>query len=334
MTKTLTLRTPDDFHLHLRQGDLMKHLVTETAKVFGRVLVMPNTLPPVTTAETLKQYHRELTAVGTDLQFLMTFKIMPDMTPEQIKALKNAGSIAGKLYPQGVTTHSEDGVTDIEALFPVFAAMAEQNLVLCLHGEVPGVEDLRRESAFLPILRKIHQNFPKLRIVLEHVSSKDAVEAVQELGENVGATITVHHLLLTTDDVRNGYFHPHHFCAPICKSEADRKALVQAAVSGNPKFFFGSDSAPHPKRDKEGEHPKPGIFTTPVALPLLAEIFEEQGKLDRLEAFTSQFGAEFYGLPLNQSSITLRKESWKVPEEYFGVVPLKAGENMTWKVIG
>lgn len=328
----ISIRTPDDLHLHLRQGDLMKYLVAETAKVFGRVLVMPNTLPPVTTAETLQQYHRALTAVGTDLQFLMTFKIMREMTPEQIKTLKSAGAVAGKLYPQGVTTHSEDGVTDIEGLFPIFAAMQEESLVLCLHGEVPGVEDLQREQAFLPMLKKIHENFPKLRIVLEHVSSKDAVECVQELGENVGATITVHHLLLTTADVRNGYFHPHCFCAPICKSENDRKALVQVAISGNPKFFFGSDSAPHPKQDKEGEHPKPGIYTTPVALPLLAEIFAAQGKLEGLEAFTSQFGAEFYQLPLNKGTRTLQKESWKVPHEYFGVVPLKAGESMSWKV--
>lgn len=328
-----TIRIPDDFHLHLRQGDLMRQLVVETAKVFGRVLVMPNTLPPITTAQSLQQYHRELTGVGTTLQFLMTFKIMPDMTPESIIQLKSAGAVAGKLYPQGVTTHSEDGVSDIEALFPIFAAMEEQGLVLCLHGELPGVEDLQRESAFLPTLKKIHQNFPRLRIVLEHVSSKDAVECVQELGETVAATITIHHLLLTTADVRNGYFHAHHFCAPICKSETDRKALIHAAVSGNPKFFFGSDSAPHPKADKEGERPKPGIYSTPVALPLLAQIFEDQGKLDRLEAFTSQFGAEFYGLPLNQGSMTLRKERWKVPEEYFGVVPLKAGEEMTWQPI-
>jgi len=310
----------------------MPLLVRETAKVFQRVLVMPNTLPPITTHEDLTRYHKELKAVGTDLEFLMTFKIMPDMSPSDIIALKKFGAIAGKLYPQGVTTNSEDGITNIEALFSLFSPMQELDLVLCLHGESPEVPDLQRERVFLPMLKKIHQNFPKLRIVLEHVSSKEGVECIKELGEMVAATITVHHLLLTTADVRNGYFHAHNFCAPICKSEHDREALIEAAVSGNPKFFFGSDSAPHLKKDKEGEHAKPGIFTTPVALPLLAQIFEEQGKLERLEAFTSQFGAEFYRLPLNKGSITLRKESWKVPEEYFGVVPLKAGEVIAWRV--
>lgn len=333
MMQEITIRKPDDFHNHLRQGELRTHLVRETAKVFQRTLVMPNTLPPVTNAQELKKYHEELKAVGTDLEFLMTFKLMTDLDPNEIVRLKEAGAIAGKLYPQGVTTHSEDGVSDIEDLFPIFSAMQEQDLVLCIHGEVPNVEDLQRESAFLPTLKKMYENFPKLRIVLEHVSTASAVQVVQELGSTVAATITVHHLLLTTQDVRNGHFNPHHFCAPICKSQADREAIVQAALSGNPKFFFGSDSAPHPHQDKEGEHAKPGIYTTPVALPLLAELFEQEEKLDRLEAFTSQFGAEFYQLPLNKTSLSLRKERWKVSEEYFGIVPLKAGMDVEWKVI-
>jgi len=328
----LSIRKPDDFHLHLRQGELMTNLAKETAKTFQRVLVMPNILPPVTNADELQKYRNELKAGGTDLEFLMTFKLMPNSTPDDVVQLKAAGAIAGKLYPQGVTTHSQDGITDIEALFPVFSTMQEQNLVLCLHGEVPEVEDLKRESAFLPTLKKIHQNFPALRIVLEHVSTKEAVKMIQELGETVAATITVHHLLLTTKDVRNGHFNAHHFCAPICKSEADREAIVQAALSENPKFFFGSDSAPHPEQDKEGDHPKPGIFTTPVALPLLAELFEQHKKLQSLETFTSQYGAEFYQLPLNTTSITLHKQSWTVPQEYFGVVPLKSGRILAWKV--
>jgi len=333
MMQEITIRKPDNFHNHLRQGELMPHLVRETAKVFQRTLVMPNTLPPVTNAQELKKYHEELKAVGTNLEFLMTFKLMPNSDPNEIIRLKGAGAIAGKLYPQGVTTHSEDGVSDVEALFPIFSAMQEQNLALCIHGEVPNVADLQRESAFIPTLKKIHHNFPQLRIVLEHVSSKDAVQAVQELGSTVAATITVHHLLLTIQDVRNGHFNPHHFCAPICKSEADRETIVQAALSGNPKFFFGSDSAPHPHQDKEGEHPKPGIYTTPVALPLLAELFEQEEKLDHLEAFTSQFGAEFYQLPLNKTPLILRKEHWKVPQEYFNIIPLKAGVDVEWRVI-
>ena len=323
---------PDDFHTHLRQGKLMPHLVREAAKVFQRVLVMPNTLPPITSTDVVKKYHDELKDVGTDLEFLMTFRIMPDMVPNTIMELRKAGAIAGKLYPQGVTTNSEDGVLNIDGLFPVFSTMQEQNLVLCLHGEAPEVPDMERESAFFPTLKKIHKNFPKLRIVLEHVSTKEAVECVRELGEKIAATITVHHLYLTTADVRNDHFNPFHFCAPICKSKKDREALRAAAMSGNPKFFFGSDSAPHLKKDKEGEHPKPGIYTTPVALPMLAELFELNGKLERLENFTSRFGAGFYQLPLNKSSLTMQKKSWIVPDEYFGVVPLKEGESLQWRV--
>ncbi|MDF2378903.1 MAG: dihydroorotase [Candidatus Gracilibacteria bacterium] len=329
----LTIIRPDDFHTHLRQGDLMKDLVRETSKSFGRVLVMPNTIPPVVTPDDVRAYKKELQDVGTDLDFLMTFKIMPNLDPSSMTALKEAGAVAGKFYPVGVTTHSEDGVANIESSYEVFEAMQEQDLILCLHGEVPGVEDLEREHAFLPQLKKIHENFPRLRIILEHTSTKAAVEMVQSLGDKVAATITVHHLLLTTSDVRNGEFHPHNFCAPICKSESDRKALVETVLSGNPKFFLGTDSAPHLKENKEGDHPKPGVYTTPVALPLLAQLFEENGKLDHLENFTSVFGANFYELEKNSDTMSLKKEEWSVPSDYFGVVPLKALEKLTWSVI-
>lgn len=328
----LTITKPDDFHLHLRQGDLMQHLVQETAKVFQRALVMPNILPPVTLAEDLIHYRNSLQEVGTDLEFLMTFKIIPETGAHLVQQLKQAGAVAGKLYPIGVTTNAEDGIIDIRDSYEVFEAMQELGLVLCLHGEVPGVEDVLREEAFLPELKRLHENFPKLRIVLEHVSTKAAIDLVQSLGSTVAATITVHHLLLTTEDVRNGHFNPHHFCAPICKSEADRKALIQAALSGDPKFFFGSDSAPHPAQAKQGDHPKPGIFTTPVAIPLLAELFSAHDQLNRLEAFTSEHGANFYQMEKNSSTISLTKTEWTVPEEYFGIVPLKAGKQLSWMV--
>lgn len=328
----LSIIRPDDFHTHLRQGELMVDLVKETAKSFGRVLAMPNLIPPVITPEDVQKYHKKLKAVGTDLDFVMTFKIMPGLDPSSVSALKEAGAMAGKFYPVGVTTHSEDGVANIESSYEVFQAMQENDMVLCLHGEVPGVEDLQREEAFLPHLKKIYENFPKLRIVLEHTSTKAAVEMVESLGDRVSATLTVHHLLLTTSDVRNGEFHPHHFCAPICKSDLDRKALVQAALSDNPKFFLGTDSAPHPKENKEGEHPKPGVYTTPVALPLLAQLFEENEKLDHLENFISAFGANFYQLPKNSDKITLKKEEWTVPADYSGVVPLSAGQTLSWKI--
>lgn len=314
----------------------MPHLVKEVAKTFARTNVMPNTLPPVFNPEDLKKYHEELKAVGTDLEFLMTFKVMPDTTPEMIPALKAAGATAGKLYPLGVTTNSEDGVADIQALFPTFQAMQEHGLVLCLHGEVPGVESLKREEAFMPTLKKIHENFPKLRIVLEHASSKAAVEAVKALGENVVASVTVHHLLITIDDVQDKtgvVDHPHHLCMPICKTEADRQALQEVVLSGHPKFFLGTDSAPHLKTKKESGNPPAGVYTTPVAIPLLAQFFEEAGKLELLEAFVSQYGAEFYQLPLNEEKIELIKENWSVPEEMFGVVPFRAGEQLSWKVL-
>lgn len=313
----------------------MSDLVRETAKVFARSNVMPNTLPPVKNAEDLIKYHEELKAVGTDLEFLMTFKVMPDTSPEVIPELKAAGAVAGKLYPLGVTTHSEDGVADIEALFPTFQAMQEANLVLCLHGEVPGEEALKREEAFLPTLQTLHKNFPKLRIILEHASSKAAVEAVQSMGETVAATVTIHHLTLTIEDVQDALGninHPHHLCMPICKTEADRKALQEVVLSGHPKFFLGTDSAPHTRKNKEDGHPPAGIYTTPVALPVLAQLFEEAGHLEKLEAFTSQFGAEFYQLPLNEGQLRLKKEAWTVPEEMFGVVPFRAGQQLEWKI--
>ena len=329
----LTLIRPDDFHLHLRQGDLMRQLVEETAKSFARVLVMPNTIPPVTLAEDVVQYREDLEGVGTALEFLMTFKIMPETSSESVRQLKEVGTMAGKLYPIGVTTNAEDGIRRIRDCYEVFEALQELEMVLCLHGEVPGVEDLLREAAFLPELKQLHQDFPRLRIVLEHASTKAAVEMVQSLGEMVAATLTVHHLLLTTAEVRDGVFYPHHFCAPICKSEADRAALLSAAVSGDPKFFLGSDSAPHLREQKEGDHPKPGVYSTPVVLPLLAQIFEDHHQLDRLEAFVAQHGANFYQLPQNSDTISLAKQPWQVPEEYYEVVPLSAGETLKWQVV-
>ncbi len=325
----LTLIKPDDFHIHLRQGALMKDLVKETENFFARVLVMPNTLPPITTPEGVMDYRSDLKAVGSDLQFLMTFKIVAETLPRMIPDLKKVGAIAGKLYPAGVTTNSDDGISDIEMAFPVFAAMQEENLVLCLHGELPGSSEMTAEKDFLPMLQKIQRNFPRLRIVLEHVSSEAGVEMVKKLPETVAATITVHHPLLTHEKVQgNAFLH----CKPVCKSEADRKSVMAAMVSGNPKFFFGSDSAPHLKAKKEGGNPPSGIYSTPVALPLLAEIFEKNNCLDRLEAFTSHFGADFYQLSRNTKNITLRKETWTVPEEQFGVVPFKAGGELYWKI--
>lgn len=310
----------------------MKQLVKETAKSFARVLVMPNTLPPVTTKEGVLDYRHDLEKIGTDLQFLMTFKIIGSTLPRMIPDLKKAGAVAGKFYPAGVTTHSEDGIIDIAAAFPVFAAMQESELVLSIHGEMPGSDSKTAEQDFLTWLIKIQQNFPRLHIVLEHVSSKQGIEAVLSLPSTVAATLTVHHALLNNEIIRNpdGSINPYLYCKPICKTEEDRKAIVAAMVSGNPRFFLGTDSAPHPKAKKEGEHPAAGIYSLPVALPLLAEIFEKHSCLDRLEAFTSKFGAEFYQVLRNVKKITLKKKSWIVLEEQFHIIPFQCGKKLNW----
>jgi len=330
----LTLIKPDDFHNHLREGELMPHLVRETAKVFARSNVMPNLVPPVVNAAGMQKYHEELKAVGTDLEFLMTIKVMPDTTPEVVAEAKAAGASAAKLYPQGVSTHSEDGVTDLKALYPVFAALEEAELPLLIHGEMPAVEEMTAEEAFLPALKGIVANFPKLRIVLEHVSSKAGVEAVKELPETIAGTVTVHHLLLTINDVRTDHgIEPHHYCRPVCKRESDRQALLEVTLTGHHKFFLGTDSAPHLRETKEvsGE-PMRGVYTTPVALPLLIELFEDHDCLPKLEAFTSKYGADFYQLPYNSQQVTFKREAWTVPGEYFGVVPLSAGEQLDWQL--
>lgn len=331
----ITITKPDDFHAHLRQGELMKQLVKETAKSFARVLVMPNTLPPITTPESLIDYRHDLEKIGTDLQFLMTFKIIASTLPRMIPDLKKAGAMAGKFYPAGVTTHSEDGITDIAAAFPVFAAMQESELVLSIHGEMPDSDSKTAERDFLPWLMKIQQNFPRLRIVLEHVSSKEGIEAVKSLPSTVAATLTVHHALLNEEKIRNpdGSINPYLYCKPIVKTEDDRKAIMAAMVSGNPRFFLGTDSAPHLKEKKSGPNPAAGIYSLPVALLLLAEIFEKNNCLDRLEAFTSHFGADFYQLPRNTKKITLKKEIWMVPDEQFGVVLFMAGDKRWWNLL-
>lgn len=332
---SLTLRKPDDFHLHLRQGEMLKNVLPHTVAQCARAIIMPNLTPPVLTAEDLKKYRQEIESALTGKAFtpLMTFKIVSSTTPEMVKELKIAGASAGKMYPEGVTTNSEDGVSDFPALYPVFAEMEKQGLVLCLHGEMPGEFCLDRESAFLDVLKDIADHFPTLKIVLEHITTADAVDAVESLPEQVAATITVHHLALTLDDVIGDKIQPHHFCKPIAKRPEDRQALLLAATGGSSKYFLGTDSAPHLKENKECAEGCAGVYTAPVMLPILAELFEETGALDMLENFTSRYGAEFYGLPLNEEKVQLTKKSWKVPDQYEGVVPFRAGEMLNWSVV-
>lgn len=332
----IEIRRVDDMHVHLRQGEMLKNVLPYTAGQCARALVMPNTTPPVLTAEDLNRYRSEILAeleTGRDFEPLMTFKVVPALKVDEVEKLKQAGAVAGKLYPEGVTTNSADGVKDFKELYPVYEAMEREDLVLCIHGEVPGVFSLDRESAFLSTLKEIVRDFPKLRVVLEHATTREAVELVGSMSEYVAATLTLHHLYLTLDDVIGGGLSPHAFCKPVAKLPSDRKALLDAAFSGDPKFFLGSDSAPHLISAKENACGAAGVYTAPVLLPSLLQLFEEHGKLDRFEAFVSEYGARFYKLPLNQGKMVFVRKEWQVPEECAGVKPFMAGEKLHWKVL-
>jgi dihydroorotase len=328
----LIINLPDDFHVHLRQGDETPDYAKDHEAHFNRIMVMPNTLPPIRSAESMLAYYQEIKAAAPSLNPLMTFKLHPDYTPEQLRALKEAGAIAGKYYPQGVTTNSEDGVREMDALFPVFAEMEKLGIVLSLHGEEPSAFCIDRERVFIKKMEKIWTEFPKLKIVLEHVSTLEAIELVKAAPAHVAATITVHHMCLTLNDLMGGALKPHYFCKPVVQGPQDRKAILNAACSGNPKFFFGSDSAPHLRHRKEQSVCAAGIYTAPVAMAVLMELFEEQQALDKLENFCSGFGADFYGLPRETSKkLRLIRQEWTVAEEYHGVVPLYAGRTLGWK---
>lgn len=264
----------------------------------------------------------------------MAFKLLPRTTSSDLRALKAAGAVAGKVYPEGVTTNSEDGITDLRQLKPLMESLAETGLVVCCHGEKPGVFSLDREERFLDEFGEMAIAFPGVRFVLEHVSTAAAVRAVRVLGPNVAATITLHHLEITLDDVVGGALKPHLFCKPLAKRPDDRTALREAAFSGESKFFYGTDSAPHHKDKKECAAGCAGVYTMPVALEGLADVFDRAGKLDRLEGFCASFGADFYGLPRSTQTITLEASEWTVPEIVDGVVPYRAGERMPWRIAG
>lgn len=335
--QSITIRQPDDMHLHVRQGELLKPMVQATARYFKRALIMPNTNPPVLTAEEAQAYRQTILEVSPPgFEPLMTIKVVPDTTPEQIRAASHQGVAAAKLYPDGVTTGSANGVRDFKALATVFATMEEVGLVLCLHGEDPGLDVfcLDREERFLETLQWILGSFPHLSVVMEHLSTAVAADMVAAYsGDNLAATVTAHHLEITLDDVIGDKLRPHHFCKPVAKRPSDRARLIQAVTEpGQTKFFLGTDSAPHLQDSKECDCGAAGVFTAPLALPLLAEIFEREDALDRMEQFTSINGARFYGLALNEGHTTLVREEWNVPSDYAGVVPLRAGQKMQWKV--
>lgn len=345
MTESITIAKPDDFHLHLRQ-DIMLLNVIQHCRNWGRVLVMPNLSPnPVLNGPDAMLYKAEileaLNAHGFYCEPLMTIQLTENTTPEMIFEAKRLGVIAAKAYPKAQTTNSDNGISDYHSMDLHYAlnAMQECGMVLCLHGETPkpGVFCLDREKEFLEIVEDYAELYPNLKIVLEHITTEAAVDLVNALPENVAATITLHHLLLTLDDVVGNTIQPHYFCKPIAKREGDRQALLVAAMQGwNNKFFFGSDSAPHEKKNKECASGCAGIYTAPVALPLLAEVFETYAvppMKDLLEAFVSKNGRDFYELPPNEGTITLVKEPWTVPyNTYDYVVPFYVGKEISWRI--
>lgn len=338
-TRSVVLRAPDDFHVHFRQGPLLGAAARCTAQVFARALVMPNTRPPVMTGADAASYRAEILAATRSYPGfapLLTIQVTAATTPAMVNDAAAHGVIAGKVYPKGQTTNSDNGIDDYRALFPVFAEMQRLGLVLSLHGEAPdpSVFCLDREAAFLATAGELVEAFPDLRIVLEHVSCAASVAFVREAPPTVAATVTPHHLDLTLDDLIGERLHPHLFCKPVAKRDSDREAIRAVVLSGHPRFFFGSDSAPHLRVDKEGASCCAGIFNAPVALAALAEFFDDHGTLQQLEAFVSVFGAAFYGLPRNRGSVSLVDEPWVVPLSMGGVVPYRAGNSLPWSVRG
>jgi dihydroorotase len=344
MTDTLTITRPDDWHIHFRDGAAMQSVLPDTARVFGRAIAMPNLKPPVTTTLLADEYRaRLLAAVPADVAFepLMTLYLTDNTTPDEIRRAKASGFVhAVKYYPAGATTNSDSGVTDLVRAYPAIAAMEEVGMPLLLHGEVvdADIDVFDREAVFIERhLTRLLRDFPALRIVLEHITTRQAADFVASAPANVAATITVHHLLYNRNAMFRGGIRPHFYCLPILKRESHRQALVAAAISGNPKFFLGTDSAPHAVGAKESSCGCAGIYTAHAAIELYAEVFEDAGALDRLEAFASFHGADFYGLPRHADTLTLRRESWPVPANLSlgseSLIPLRAGESVRWRVV-
>jgi len=339
----LTLTRPDDWHLHVRDGDALRDVIAHTARQFARAIIMPNLQPPVTnTAQALAYRERILAALpaGSDFEPLMTLYLTDRTTAGDIEAAVNSGRIAAvKLYPAGATTHSDAGVTDIRRTYPALEAMAEHGLPLLVHAEVtdPEVDVFDRERVFINrILEPLTVRYPGLKVVLEHVTTREGIFFVESAPDTVAATITAHHLLLNRNAMFRGGLQPHAYCLPVLKRETHREALLEAATGGSHKFFLGTDSAPHARQRKEAACGCAGIYTAHAALELYAQAFEEARALHRLEGFASHFGPDFYGLPRNSTTITLEKSDWQVPDSYAlgdsRVVPMHAGQTLHWRL--
>jgi dihydroorotase len=342
MTEQITITRPDDWHLHVRDGAPLKTVVPHTAAQFGRAIIMPNLKPPVTTAAQAVAYRERILAAvpaGMSFQPLMTLYLTDNLPPDEIKRAKDAGVVALKLYPAGATTNSDAGVTDLRKTYKTLEAMQREGMPLLVHGEVtsPDVDLFDREAAFIDTqLIPLRRDLPELKIVVEHITTKEAAQYVHSADRFVGATITAHHLLYNRNAIFLGGIRPHYYCLPVLKRETHRVALVEAATGGSTKFFLGTDSAPHAAHLKEHATGCAGCYTAHAAMELYAEAFDNAGALDKLEGFASFHGADFYGLPRNSGTITLRRETWTPPESYpFGeaeLKPLRSGEALAWKL--
>ncbi|MDH4465126.1 MAG: dihydroorotase [Acidovorax sp.] len=340
---TLTITRPDDWHLHVRDGEALHTVVPHTAAQFGRAIIMPNLRPPVTTAEQALAYkQRILAAVPSGMQFepLMTLYLTDNLPADEIARARDAGVVACKLYPAGATTNSDAGVTDLRKTYKTLEAMQKAGILLLVHGEVTSsdIDLFDREAAFIDQqLIPLRRDFPELKIVFEHITTKDAADYVASADRFTAATITAHHLLYNRNAIFTGGIRPHYYCLPVLKRETHRVALVQAATSGSAKFFLGTDSAPHPAHLKEHATGCAGCYTAHAAIEMYAEAFDNVGALDKLEGFASFHGPDFYSLPRNTGTVTLRRESWMPPESFaFGeasLKPLRAGEALPWRLV-
>lgn len=342
MTQQLTLTRPDDWHIHLRDGASLARTVGDAAQQFARAIVMPNLVPPVMNTEQALAYKERILAArpdGSQFEPLMVLYLTDNTDPAEIAIAKAAGVSACKLYPAGATTNSASGVTDLKKIYPVLEAMQKAGMHFLLHGEVTdsSIDIFDREKVFLDrTFSEVVKNFPSLKMVLEHITTADAAQFVAAAPANVAATITAHHLLYNRNHMLAGGIRPHYYCLPILKRGTHQQALIKAATSGSPKFFLGTDSAPHTKDKKEAACGCAGSYTAYAAIELYAEAFEDAGALDKLEAFASHFGADFYGLPRNTETITLLKKEWQVPDALTlgdqPLVPLRAGEILRWQL--
>jgi dihydroorotase len=343
MTSEITITRPDDWHLHVRDGEALHTVVPHTAAQFGRAVIMPNLRPPVTTAAQAVAYRQRIQAAvpaGVQFEPLMTLYLTDQLAPDEIKRAKDAGVVAVKLYPAGATTNSDAGVTELRKTFQTLEAMQREGLLLLVHGEVtsPEIDLFDREAVFIDTqLIPLRRDFPELKIVFEHITTREAAQYVAGADRFLAATLTAHHLLYNRNAIFTGGIRPHYYCLPVLKRETHRVALVEAATSGNSRFFLGTDSAPHPAHLKEHASGCAGCYTAHAAMELYAEAFDAAGALAQLEAFASFNGSDFYGLPRNSGHITLKKESWRPPESFaFGeaeLKPLRSGETLPWKLM-